>query len=68
MVIPPFCTDYTTAVRRATTVRGGEGLKRLIEWFDAFVYDHQGLMLILDIAFIAVAVVCTLINVRVLLH
>lgn len=43
-------------------------MKRLIEWLDAFVYDHQGLMLILDITFIVIAIVCTLINVRVLLH
>lgn len=43
-------------------------MKRLIEWLDAFVYDHQGLILILDITFIVIAIVCTLINVRVLLH
>ena len=43
-------------------------MKRLIEWLDAFVYDHQGLMLILNITFIVIAIVCTLINVRVLLH
>ena len=43
-------------------------MKRLIEWFDAFVYEHQGVMLILDITFIAIAVVCTLVNARVLLH
>ena len=43
-------------------------MKRLIEWLDSLVYDHQGGMLILDIMFIAVAVVCTLINARVLLH
>ena len=48
--------------------RGGETMKRLIEWLDSLVYDHQGVMLILDIMFIAVAVVCTLINARVLLH
>ncbi len=48
--------------------RGGEGMKRLIEWLDAFIYDHQGVMLILDITFIVVAVVCTLINARVLLR
>ena len=52
----------------ATTARGGEGMKRLIEWLDAFIYDHQGVMLILDITFIVVAVVCTLINARVLLR
>ena len=43
-------------------------MKRLSEWLDAFVYDHQGLMLILDITFIVIAIVCTLINARVLLH
>lgn len=51
--------------------RGREEVRRwsvLIEWLDAFVYDHQGLMLILDITFIVIAIVCTLINVRVLLH
>lgn len=43
-------------------------MKRLIEWLDDFLFKHQGLMFILDIAFIAVAVVCTAINVKVLLH
>ena len=48
--------------------KGGEGMKRLIEWLDDFSFNHQGLMLILDITFIVIAVVCTLINARVLLH
>ena len=43
-------------------------MKRLIECLDTFVYDHQGLMLILDIVFIVIAIACTLINVKVLLH
>ena len=43
-------------------------MKRLIEWLDAFAYNHQGVMLILDITFITIAVVCTLINAKVLLH
>ena len=43
-------------------------MKRLIEWLDDFSFNHQGLMLILDITFITIAVVCTLVNARVLLH
>ena len=43
-------------------------MKHLIEWLDAFAYDHQGIMLILDITFIVIAITCTLINVKVLLH
>lgn len=43
-------------------------MKHFIEWLDELAYGHQGIMLILDIVFIVIAVVCTLINVKVLIR
>ena len=42
-------------------------MKLLIEWLDDFAFNNSGIMLLFDIAMISVAVVCTLINARVLL-
>ena len=40
----------------------------MIERLDDWAFENQGIMLILDITFITVAVMCTIINVKVLLH
>jgi len=43
-------------------------MKRLIEWLDNWVLEHEGTMLLLNILFISIAVVCTALNVRGLLR
>ena len=48
--------------------KGGEGMKRLIEWLDDWALEHDGAMLLLNILFISIAVVCTALNVRGLLR
>lgn len=47
---------------------GGEEMKRLIEWLDNWALEHEGTMLLLNILFISIAVVCTALNVRGLLR
>ena len=73
----PFYTQYSTLrggqqqARRHTASaqqRGGEGMKRLIEWLDNWALEHEGTMLLLNILFISIAVVCTALNVRGLLR
>ena len=43
-------------------------MKRLIEWLDDWALEHEGAMLLLNILFISIAVVCTTLNVRGLLR
>ena len=45
-----------------------EALKRLVEWLDDYSIRNPGTLLVLNILFISIAIVCTVINVAGLLR